>query len=99
MEQKAVSFQRLLKVMWLHKCKVYALELDGWEIPVLHGLILLAAEHPGMKALGEPTRQVISQVRAWCLEVFKEWGFSPEEVEFLDKGKWTPGEEGGNGHN
>jgi hypothetical protein len=26
-----------------------------------------------------------AEVRSWCLKRFEEWGFSPGEVEFLDK--------------
>lgn len=84
-EMKVVTPEHYAKVLDQHKHEVYHLALQGWQMPILHGLIALAADHPGIKMLSWPTRQLINQVRWWCREKFSEWGFSPEEVEYLDK--------------
>ncbi len=84
-EMKVVTPEQYAEVLEQHKDEVYQLALKGWQIPILHGLIALAADHPGVKKLGWPTQQLINQVRWWCGEKFSEWGFTPEEVEYLDK--------------
>ena len=85
MEMKEVSRVRLSELMNENKSRRYYLPIEGWQVPILHGLIALVAAHPGVKKLGWPTRTVIAEVRAWCLKRFEEWGFSPEEIEYLDK--------------
>lgn len=82
---KKVTQEHYAEVLDQHKGEVYHLALQGWQLPILHGLITLAADHPGVKDLGRPTKEFIDQVRWWCREKFKEWGFTPEEVEYLDK--------------
>ena len=77
--------RRYLEALYRHRDEVYHLELKGWQMPILHGLVTLAADHPGIKELGWQTEELIAQVRWWCREKFAEWGFSPEEVEYLDK--------------
>ncbi len=84
-KMKEVSREQYTQVLDRHKHEVYHIALKGWQIPILHGLITLAADHPGVKNLGWPTKQLIAQARWWCKEKFSEWGFSPEEVECLDK--------------
>ena len=83
--KKVVTEEQYVQVLNQHKHEVYHFDLQGWQMPVLHGLIALAADHPGVKRLGWPTQRLIAQVRWWCREKFSEWGFSPEEVEYLDK--------------
>ena len=82
---KKVTQEQYAEVLDQHKGELYNLALPGWQVPILHGLIALAADHPGVKDLGTPTKEFIDQVRWWCREKFKEWGFTPEEVEYLDK--------------
>ena len=84
-KMKEVSREQYTQVLDRHKHEVYHIALKGWQIPILHGLITLAADNPGVKNLGWPTKQLIAQVRWWCKEKFSEWGFSPQEVEYLDK--------------
>ncbi len=68
-----------------HKDEEYTITLKGWQVAVLHGLIALAAEHPGVKKMHGPAEQVINEVREWCKEKFKAWGFTQEEIDFLDR--------------
>jgi hypothetical protein len=84
---KVVTFTKYLEQIRKHKNKLYTLELDGWQVPVLHGLVVLASQHPALKTGHYPSNQVITEFREWCKQVFKGWGYSPEEIEFLDKGK------------
>jgi len=84
-EMKEVTPQKFHDRFLPYKDKVYYLRLQGWEVAVLHGLISLVADHPGIKVLHGPTHQVIDHVRSWCTSKFSLWGFTPEEVEYLDK--------------
>ena len=84
-KKQEVTKEQYAQALDQHKDEVYHIALKGWQMPILHGLIALAADHPGVKKLGWPTKQLINQVRWWCREKFSEWGFSPEEVEYLDK--------------
>ena len=83
--KKEVTREQYSEALLKHQDYIYQIAIKGWQIPILHGLITLAADHPSVKKLGWPTKQLITQVRWWCREKFKEWGFSPEEVEYLDK--------------
>jgi len=84
-EMKLVTKEQYAQALEAHKNEEYHLVLKGWQVPILHGLIALAADHPGIKNLGWPTKQVISEVRWWCRQKFGMWGFTSEEVEYLDK--------------
>lgn len=84
-EMKEVTPEKYKASLDAHKNDVCVLELRGWQVPVLHGLIALAAGHPGVKSLGWPTKVTIERVRDWCRKIFAVWKFTPEEVEFLDK--------------
>ena len=87
MQQKVVPFERYVELMRKHKSKLYNLELDGWEVPVLQGLILLASRHPSLAKPGEPTRRVINEVKLWCRQVLLGWGYSAAEIEYLEHGE------------
>lgn len=84
-EMKRVTPQEYVDKLMAHKDEVYRIPLAAWQVPVLHGLIALAADHPGVKTLSVHTSQIIQELREWCKNVFAQWGFTPEEVEFLDK--------------
>jgi len=83
-EMKEVTEEHYAEVLDQHKDEVYQISFLGWQMPILHGLIALAADHPGVKELGWPTQDLITHIRWWCREKFSEWGFSPEEVKYLD---------------
>ncbi len=83
-EMKEVTPQQFHDRFLPHKDTVYYLRLQGWEVAILHGLISLVADHPGIKAMQGPTHQAIDHVRSWCNGKFALWGFTPEEVEYLD---------------
>lgn len=84
-EMKRVTPEQYVDKLNENKHKEYTLQLRAWQVPILHGLIALAADHPGVRNLGIHTHQTIKEVRTWCKNVFALWGFTPEEVEFLDK--------------
>ena len=84
-EMKVVTREQYAEASEKHKTEQYHLVLKGWQVPILHGLIALAADHPGIQLMGWPTRQTIAIVRWWCKQRFTDWGFTPEEVEYLDK--------------
>jgi len=84
-KKKVVTREQYTEALLEHQDDVYHIAIKGWQMPIFHGLIALAADHPEVKKLGWPTKRLITQVRWWCREKFKEWGFSPAEVEYLDK--------------
>ena len=84
MESKEVTPEDYARVLDRHKDDVYEISFLGWQMPILHGLVALAAAHPEIGKTGWPTTAVIQQIRWWCRQKFTEWGFSPEEVEYLD---------------
>ncbi|MEQ4489534.1 MAG: hypothetical protein AAC990_04110 [Dehalococcoides mccartyi] len=81
---KEVTPQQFHERFLPYRDKIYYLRLQGWEVAILHGLISLVADHPGIKAMQGPTRQAIDHVRSWCNGKFTLWGFTPEEVEYLN---------------
>jgi hypothetical protein len=83
-KMKEVTPQQFYDRFNAYKDKVYCLQMRGWEVVILHGLISLVADHPGIKAMQGPTHQAIDHVRLWCNNKFALWGFTPEEVEYLD---------------
>ncbi len=85
MEMKEVSPARYKEKLLENRESTYALSLNAWQVPLLHGLVALAADHPEVLKMGGHTRDLIQEVRRWCRHVFAEWGFSPEEVEYLDR--------------
>jgi len=84
-EMKRVTPEQYVDKLIAHKDEIYRMPLAAWQVPILHGMITLAADHPGVKNLGVHTQQAIREIRDWCKNVFASWGFTPEEVEFLDK--------------
>jgi len=84
-EMKRVTPDQYIDKLTAHKDEEYTLQLHAWQVPLLHGLIALAADHPGVKNLGVHSHLTIQEIRDWCKGVFASWGFTPEEVEFLDK--------------
>jgi len=84
MQKKKVTLDQYARVLEEHKEEVYDIAIKAWQMPILHGLITLAADHPGVQKMGRPIKDLIEQVRWWCREKFSEWGFTAEEVEYLD---------------
>ena len=85
MEKKEVSIKRYSQVLNEHKEEVYDIAIGAWQVPILHGLITPLADDPSMKGLtGRAAKDLIEQIRWWCRQKFREWGFTPEEVEYLD---------------
>lgn len=84
-EMKMVTPEQYAEKLGRHQDDEYHLILTGEQVPILHGLIALAADHPEIEKSGWPTKRLITQVRWWCRQKFSDWGFTPEEVEYLDK--------------
>lgn len=82
---KIKMLEKFTDLMTAHKDDKYYLCLDGWQIGILHSLLALAANHPGVQKLGKPTQTTIREARGWCKDVFRRWGFTQEEADWLDK--------------
>ena len=64
--------------------KEFTLRLGAIELTVLHGLIAVAMDHPGVQELSGATLEIARKVREGCLMCFREMGFSHEEVFEID---------------
>lgn len=84
MGKREVTIEQYTRVLDEHKDEVYEIAFLAWQMPVLHTLVAQAADHPNVQKMGGPTKDLIEQIRWWCREKFREWGFTPEEVEYLD---------------
>jgi len=84
MEKKEVTIEQYAQVLDEHKHEVYDISIAAWQMPILHGLIVTAAGYPDSRETGGARKEFIAQIRWWCREKFAEWGFTPEEVEYLD---------------
>lgn len=82
---KPVSEKEYLTRALPYAQEQYTLELQGWQVAALHGMIALAASHPGMQKTAPISFKLSRDIRNKCLEVMATWGFRQEELEFLDK--------------
>lgn len=78
-----VTPERFEEVLTNSEGKNYLLRLGVGEVTVLHGLIALAMDHPGVQEQGL-TPQIGRSIRDRCLDCFRDMGFSDEEVAQLD---------------
>lgn len=83
-EDGEVTYQEFSEALERNWQKQYQLNLTGIEIPVLHGLIALAEDHPGIKDLGSHTHNIIKKIRGFTLDCFRDWGFTEEQVHYID---------------
>ena len=77
--------QRFLQVLKSKGNDTYTLEVTGCEVGILHGLVLLAMDHPNMQKMGQAAICVASNFRQWCKEVGVKMGLSEEETDLLDR--------------
>lgn len=78
-----VTPERFAEVLRNNEGKLFGLGVGVNQVSVLHGLIALAMDHPGMQELSEASK-VAQRIRDWCLQCFRSMGFSDEEVAQLD---------------
>ena len=71
-----------------HKDDVCVFHLQGYEVPVIHGILALGASHPGTKSMHSKSLDAIAIFREQLRDVFASWGFSPGQVDFLDIMSW-----------
>ncbi|MBW2675071.1 MAG: hypothetical protein JRD89_16950 [Deltaproteobacteria bacterium] len=79
-----VTRERFKEVLRASEGNQYELALGVAQVSILHGLLSLAMDHPGLQELGGPTMTIARRIRDWCLSCFKEMGFSDEEVAQID---------------
>ncbi len=81
---KPVTPQHYVEVAASHMKDQVMMPFEGWEIGMLHGMIRIALANPGTKSLSNTSRLAIKRWRDFCLTVIASWGFTPEEVAWLD---------------
>ncbi|MFA5186476.1 MAG: hypothetical protein WC551_08375 [Patescibacteria group bacterium] len=79
-----VSSERFGERLQVNFHSQYVLLLEGWQVAIIHGLMAITSDHPGVKGLHESTHQAIRYLRDWCQAVFIDWGLSPDEARYLD---------------
>lgn len=79
-----ITPNRFTEVLARSQGKEFTLRLGAVELSVLHGLICLAMDHPGIQELHEPAQDIARKVRDGCLTCFRAMGFSDEEVSEID---------------
>lgn len=68
-----------------HSETVIKHEITGVELWLIHSLVCLAAEHPGVKDLSEQAHKIIRDFRDFCQKVWVDQGLTPEEARKLDE--------------
>lgn len=79
-----ITPERFEEVLRASEGKItFRLSLGGAQVSILHGLLSLAMDHPGVQEL-ESSMGIARGIRDWCLDCFREMGFSDEEVAQID---------------
>ena len=85
MKQNDELAQKFHQVLDSKGNEIYTLELRGWEVDILHSLLALAMDHPGMQKMSQPTHQAVRRYRGWCKEVWVKMGLSEEDATLVDR--------------
>ncbi len=76
-----LTVERFKKLLAERGSDVYDLTFEGWHVPVFYGLLRLAASRPDLAS--SPAKEFIAQASWWCEQKFRQWGLTPEEIEYL----------------
>lgn len=76
---------KFVDIMNATRDREYTYTFKAWEIGIFHGLIALAADHPGIQNMSPYTHAQIDKFRAWCKRVWEDMGMTEEEAELLDR--------------
>jgi hypothetical protein len=76
---------KFVEAMKQQALRVYTYGFRPYEISLFHGLIALAADHPGIQDMSSYTHAQIYRFRKWCMEKWVEMGMTQEEAELLDR--------------
>lgn len=68
-----------------HSYTVIDYKFTGVELWLIHGLVCLAAEHPGIKNLCDQSQKIIREFRDFCQKVWVDQGMTPQEARKLDE--------------
>jgi hypothetical protein len=82
---KTIDIHTFAETMKPHAKESYSLEICGWQVAIIHGLIALAASHPSVKNMNQTTQITIKTVRTMCLEIKRTWGLDQESLDYLDR--------------
>ncbi|MCK9598683.1 MAG: hypothetical protein M0R06_06555 [Sphaerochaeta sp.] len=84
---KEVSYERYLAVIEPILGEQFMMILNPLQITAMHGALADTMEHPQVKNELTHAYELLSSLRKWCLQSFEDMGFTPDEVEWLDKTK------------
>ena len=82
--RQAVSKERFLEVLGFHARDLYTVHISGWRVPIIHGLMALMMRLPGLARESPSVYTTIARIRKACLQAMRGWGFSEEEIDWLD---------------
>ena len=77
--------QKFLEVLKSRGNDIFTLQLRGGEVDILHRLVALAMDHPGIQGMSQDTHQAARRFRDWCQEVWVKMGLSEEDATLLDQ--------------
>jgi hypothetical protein len=79
-----VSMERYEQISRPHLKDDCNLSLKGWQVPLLHGVILMAERAFAIKSLSPLSQAAIKYWSGWCLDTMEGWGFTREELAWLN---------------
>lgn len=76
--------QRYSQVIQSNMGKLWFLQLEPVQVGLLHGALRLMLLHPEVENHSQAFKDLATELRQWCLRVYAEMGFTPDEIQALD---------------
>jgi len=81
--QEITISEYFLKV-GINRNNVYEMPVEAKYVGLLHSAIKLAARHPNVQEMSLETTMALLTFIEWCNNIFKEWGFTPAQIAWLN---------------
>jgi len=87
-EPQEVSIQEYVSLAKSFADKIYMMPVPGKYLGILHGAVQLASRHPGVQEMSLEIQMALDEFVEWCNCLYLEWGFTLEEIAWLNR-KWA----------
>ena len=88
--------EKFYQTMRDNRDNYYNLDLKGWEVSVLDGLVALAMDHPAVQEIAGPSVMLAGKrFRDWCQSVYVAMGMTEEEARLIDALREPSQQQGG----